>query len=448
MVLGIGSKIEVVGVASVICVLVSVLSLAVFSPFGSWTLAFTAVVFGVIVIIFSVREQRIRATTERVIGRRLLTNEPIATAWMRWARQVLDQVRAANRERKDIEVVLENMGEGILVLSEREKIKRVNAAAERLLNVRREDVIGKHYREGIQQQDLIRFIGTILADGNRSEVDLTLSDTDARYLQASGQLLLSEGKHKGKHKGKQSSAGIVVVLNEVTRLRRLERARRDFVANVSHELKTPITSIQGFVETLVDGAIDNREDAMKFLGIIQRQSERLGQIFNDMLSLSRIEAEQDLETAPVDLHSLARSVVASLDWRAKERKVEVSLTGVSAPVMANGQLIEQALTNLVDNAIKYGAGAVEGRVKVSVGMRGRVAFVAVEDNGAGIEARHLPRIFERFYRIDKGRSRSEGGTGLGLSIVKHIAQAHGGQATVTSEPNRRTVFEITLPREP
>lgn len=434
---------------------------AAFTPFAWAVLAVSVCLLVILVFVVSVRERRIRSATERVIGRALNSNEPIATAWLRWARQVRDQLRTANRERKDIEVVLENMGEGILVIDERQRIKRINTAAEELLNVKREQIVDRHYREALQQQDLVRFIGTILADGSRTEVDLTLSEADTRYLQASGQILLSENK--------QDSAGIVVVLNEVTRLRRLERARRDFVANVSHELKTPITSIQGFVETLVDGAINNRDDAMKFLGIIQRQSERLGQIFNDMLSLSRIEAEQDLEAAPADLFSLARSVVASLEWRARERSVEVSLSGSPISVMVNGQLIEQALSNLVDNAIKYGGSAhggsahggsahsgsaisgstnsdrTAGRVRVSVGIRGSVAFVAVEDNGAGIEARHLPRIFERFYRIDKGRSRSEGGTGLGLSIVKHIAQAHGGQATVVSEPNRRTVFEITLP---
>jgi two-component system phosphate regulon sensor histidine kinase PhoR len=435
---GIGSKIEVALVGSFVLAVGSALFSPLLTDFAWWILAADIIVLATIAIVLSVRERRLRRATERVLGRALNPQEPIATAWLRWAKMVRDQLRAANRERQDIAVVLENMGEGILVLDEQQAVKRINAAGERLLNVKRDAVVGRHFREALPQQDLVRFIGSILVEGSRTEVDITLSEADARYLQASGQLLVSEGR--------DAPAGIVVVLNEVTRLRRLERARRDFVANVSHELKTPITSIQGFVETLLDGAIENREDTARFLGIIQRQSERLGQIFNDMLSLSRIESEQDLEVAPADLFTLARSVVGSLEWKARERNVALLLEGESVPVMVNGQLIEQALTNLVDNAIKYGAAAgKQGRVRVSVTCRDGAGIVAVEDNGAGIEPQHLPRIFERFYRVDKGRSRSEGGTGLGLAIVKHIAQAHGGQATVMSEPNVRTVFEISIP---
>ena len=404
---------------------------------------------------FAVRERRLRDATERVIGRKLHYNEPVATAWLRWARHVREQLRGATRERQDIEVVLENMGEGILVLNESQFVTRINSAAERLLGVKRELMIGQHYREVIPQQAVVRFIGSVLVDGSQAEVDITLAEGDARYLQASGQVLSSNSSGPSFDKaskdisgiGSGKPRGIVIVLNELTRLRRLERARKDFVANVSHELKTPITSIQGFVETIIDGAIDSREDTLRFLGIIQRQSERLGQIFNDMLTLSRIEAEQDLEAAPADLFSLARSVVGSLDWKARERKVVLILEGKSVPIKVNGQLIEQAVANLVDNAIKYGAASLNGKVIVNVSVRENCAILAVIDNGPGIEARHLPRIFERFYRIDKGRSRNEGGTGLGLAIVKHIAQAHGGQASVASEPGVRTVFEIILPRD-
>ena len=426
------------------------------APFAWWFVTLDVLVFAVCAAMFAVRERRLRDATERVIGRKLNSNEPLATAWLRWARHVREQLRVATRERQDIEVVLENMGEGILVLNESQLVTRINSAAERLLGVKRALLIGQHYREVIPQQAVVRFIGSILVDGSQAEVDITLAEGDARYLQASGQVLSSNssGNNFSSLASKDVSGGgtgkprgIVIVLNELTRLRRLERARRDFVANVSHELKTPITSIQGFVETIIDGAIDSREDTLRFLGIIQRQSERLGQIFNDMLTLSRIEAEQDLEAAPADLFSLARSVVGSLDWKARERKVVLILEGKSIPIKVNGQLIEQAVANLVDNAIKYGAASLNGKVVVNVSVRENWAVLAVIDNGPGIEARHLPRIFERFYRIDKGRSRNEGGTGLGLAIVKHIAQAHGGQASVASEPGVRTVFEINLPMD-
>jgi len=234
----------------------------------------------------------------------------------------------------------------------------------------------------------------------------------------------------------------------VTRLRRLENVRRDFVANVSHELKTPITAIRGFVETLLDGAIDSKEDARRFLEIIIRQSERLQSIIEDLLSLSRIEQESEkggieLQEGPV--RSVLLSAIQSCEPTAQQKSVELQLVCDDAlRSRLNAPLLEQAVVNLIDNAVKYSP--ENSVVLVQAMSRGDQVVIEVRDQGRGIAREHLPRVFERFYRVDKARSRKQGGTGLGLAIVKHIAQAHGGRVTVESEPGSGSTFRLHLPQ--
>jgi two-component system phosphate regulon sensor histidine kinase PhoR len=258
-----------------------------------------------------------------------------------------------------------------------------------------------------------------------------------------------------------------VVLHDVTRLRRLETVRRDFVANVSHELRTPITSIKGFVETLLDGAMNNPADAERFLKILAAQADRLNGIIEDLLILSRV--EQDAQKAGIALEpgSIRDVLTAAIDvchLKAAERNVQVELvceSGFRARI--NAALLEQAVVNLVDNAVKHSgegqtvhveaaqvkAGQVEGAHvepgQVEAGQTDVEVVIRVRDHGCGISPEHLPRLFERFYRADKARSRKLGGTGLGLAIVKHIAQAHGGRATADSTPGVGSVFCLYLP---
>jgi len=223
--------------------------------------------------------------------------------------------------------------------------------------------------------------------------------------------------------------------------------RRDFVANVSHELKTPVTSIQGFVETLREGAVRDPAKSERFLEIVARQSDRLNAIIEDLLSLSRIEREGEagrVERVRTDLGPVLKDAVADCASKASSRKVEVRLDWPGPRwVMGNARLLRQALGNLLDNAIKYS----ESGGVVAVGVANDEEWVRVEvtDHGPGIAPDQLPRIFERFYRVDKGRSRELGGTGLGLAIVKHIAQVHGGRVTVESEPGRGSRFTLHLP---
>jgi two-component system phosphate regulon sensor histidine kinase PhoR len=237
------------------------------------------------------------------------------------------------------------------------------------------------------------------------------------------------------------------VLDDVTRLRRLENLRRDFVANVSHELKTPITSIKGFIETLQDGALNNEGDARRFLEIMARQADRLNAIIEDLLHLSRVEeeaAQQDIELKEQPLRESLQAALHGCQHKAGARQIPLKLkceTGLCARI--NAPLLEQAVVNLLDNAIKYSAPG--SPVEVEAGQEKDGIAIRVRDGGCGIAAEHLPRLFERFYRVDKARSRQMGGTGLGLAIVKHIAQAHGGRVAVTSRPGEGSVFSLHLP---
>ncbi|MBD3165963.1 PAS domain-containing sensor histidine kinase, partial [bacterium] len=224
-------------------------------------------------------------------------------------------------------------------------------------------------------------------------------------------------------------------------------ARRDFVANVSHELRTPITSVKGFVETLRDGAIEDTDDAKRFLEIIARQADRLENIVEDLLSLARIEREDSREEMPLTeslVIDILRSAKQSCIKQASQKEISIEVLGDEhMTALVNAPLLEQAVTNLVDNAVKYSEPGTNVIVEVSVRLA--IMYIDVRDQGCGIESRHLPRIFERFYRVDKARSRQIGGTGLGLAIVKHIAKAHGGHVSVESTPGKGSTFTIYFP---
>jgi two-component system phosphate regulon sensor histidine kinase PhoR len=230
-------------------------------------------------------------------------------------------------------------------------------------------------------------------------------------------------------------------------LRRLENVRRDFVANVSHELKTPITAIKGFVETLQEGAIADPENATQFLEIMMRQADRLNDIIDDLLILARIEQDSDQQELPLTEMSLATVIEAAIQACSKlaaEKHLHIEHNcpyTLAAPI--NAPLLEQALINLLTNAIKYSQ--EQGKILIEVNRSDNSITISVRDWGCGIDKIHLPRLFERFYRADRARSRKLGGTGLGLAIVKHIAQAHGGEVTVTSTPGAGSTFSLQIP---
>lgn len=362
----------------------------------------------------------------------------VAESLNQMAEELDERLRTITRERNEREAVLESMVEGVLAVDADRRILALNTAAAELLGVAPDEVQGAAIEEAVRNPDLQRVVTAAVSGQGPLEVDLTVHVGDReQYLQASGALLRARDGEV---------VGAVVVLNDVTRLRRLEAVRRDFVANVSHELKTPVTSIKGFAETLADGALEDPESARRFLRIIAGQADRLNSIIEDLLALSSLEegagTHVDLqETELCDVLAVAVDVCAP-----KAEAKDITLL-VECPrglrVDANPPLLEQAVLNLLDNAVKYGPSGTTVRVTAEPAT-GEVV-IAVADEGPGVPREHLPRIFERFYRVDKARSRDLGGTGLGLAIVKHVTQVHGGRVSVDSVVGRGSTFRIHLP---
>ncbi len=354
------------------------------------------------------------------------------------AAKLQDRINSVTAQRNELEAVLSSMVEGVLVIDNHERILRINQAAETLFQLDEAKVRGRLVHEAIRNTDLHRFIDATLSGEDPVEREIAILGDPDVFLRAHGVTVRDALDLK---------IGALVVLHDVTRLKKLENIRRDFVANVSHELKTPVTSIRGFLETLKEGAIHDPENATRFLDILIRQTERLDMILEDLLSLSRIERDGErgeivLEHKPlkdvIDAVGKSCSQKAQAKNIALEFDVEGHLVG-----RINPTLLEQAVVNLVENAIKYS----DPNKTVQVQARktnGEIA-IQVKDQGCGIAKEHLGRIFERFYRVDKGRSRKEGGTGLGLSIVRHIVNAHGGRVTVESSPGRGSTFSVYLP---
>jgi two-component system phosphate regulon sensor histidine kinase PhoR len=355
------------------------------------------------------------------------------------AAQLDERLRTVIRQRNEQDAVLTSMIEGVIAIDTNQVVLRINRAAAHLLQIDLAKAVGRHISEVTRKVDLQRFVEHSLSSSDPVEAELTiLHRGEERYLQAHGTPLLGA-------LGQQ--IGALVVVHDVTRLHRLENLRRDFVANVSHELKTPITAIKGAVETLQDGAMNNPQDGRHFLEIAGRQADRLNALVEDLLSLSRLERGTETEEIRLEkqgLQPILEAAVQACATAAEAGKVQVQLS-CSEPLTAraNALLLEQAIINLVDNAIKYSE--AEGVVTVEGRQDGEQVLIKVQDRGQGIAKVHLPRLFERFYRADAARSRTVGGTGLGLAIVKHIVQAHRGKVTVHSIPGEGSVFTISLP---
>lgn len=344
----------------------------------------------------------------------------------------------------ELQAILQSMDGGVVVFDLEQRILSMNRAAEWMLSITGSTSRGRLLQEVSRQPDLHRFVEEALVE-DVPEREFALQGAPARRVRAAHSRLLD---------GSSNLVGLLVVLSDITRLHRLESVRTDFASNVSHELRTPITSIKGYVETLLDmGAAADPEQNEKFLRIIQRNADRLGAIVEDMLMLTQLErpgVKETLVTERTRVSALFEQVQQALEPEADSKGMEMNF---SAPpelfAQVNSQLAEQAVSNLVINAIKYSPGgkrvwidaapaseAVDGAAMVEI---------VVRDEGPGIGEEHLARIFERFYRIDKARSRDAGGTGLGLAIVKHIVQMHGGRVRVESELGKGSTFRVLLP---
>ena len=361
----------------------------------------------------------------------------LAEALNYMADQLQNQIQSLSRQGKEQEAILSSMTEGVLALDAEGRLLTINNAGVEMLRLDPAMAQNLPVQEVIQDTGLKWFINRTLSNPEPIEGEVEIKDNGRKIFKAHGTSLRdSQG----------ISLGTLVVLHDITQLRQLENTRRDFVANVSHELKTPITSIKGFVETLLAGALKEPGNAENFLKIIAKQTDRLNEIIDDLLTLSRI--EQDAERRQIFLNGqkikgVLQSAIQVCEAKAAAKKIALELNcPEDLRAQINPPLLEQALVNLVDNAVKF---SEPGRVVLVEAQReGPQVIIRVRDQGPGIPPEHLPRIFERFYRVDAGRSRKIGGSGLGLAIVKHIALAHGGRVTVTSSPGKETVFSLQV----
>jgi len=341
-------------------------------------------------------------------------------------------------QRNQVEAVLASMVEGVVAVDNQQAVLSLNHAAAEMFRVDVPDFLDRSLQEVIRNSDLHQFVEQALASSLPQEGEIVIPGDRVRFLFAHGTLLKDSSDRQ---------IGALIVLNDVTRLRRLENLRREFVANVSHELKTPITAIKASVETILDSNPEEIVESRRFLEIIAKQGDRLHAIIEDLLSLSRIEKEAEggeIVLVETGLKGILQMAIQDCSEKAAEQRVEVALVCEDRlRAKVNPQLLEQAVVNLVNNAVKYGQSGQ--RVEVQARRENSHVVISVRDWGVGIDPVHVPRLFERFYRVDKARSRKQGGTGLGLAIVKHIAQVHRGTVSVATAPGKGSTFFIRIP---
>lgn len=377
--------------------------------------------------------------SSRIIVSPSIEIQDLAASLRSMVKLLKDQFNNLNLQKQELQAVLDSMDNAILVLDSHGEIIKTNPAAMKLFHaVKEDDLLGKYYMQAAVSKDLNTILEKLIREANLpvSNISKQLEmEIDSRSYQVYISVVKSDPDRT-----------LLIVFNDVTQLRHLEQVRKDFVANVSHELKTPITSIKGFTETLLEKDIHPGETHYKrFLTIIHNQTERLQAIIEDLLTLSMLEQDENSHTyQPVDIRTIIKDSIKICTERPSFNDRNILFTGnESITIQCNSLLVEQAVINLIDNALKYSD--PESDVFVRIKKSKNFVAISVVDTGFGIPKELIPRVFERFFRVDTGRSRERGGTGLGLSIVKHVAIKHNGSVHVESVEGEGSTFTFTLP---
>jgi len=392
----------------------------------------------------SLRLRRMKAVAERAAAGDFVPVErdpghdelaELAAALRRAVTGLGQTIHSLTDERNRSSAILGSMVEGVAVVAGDERILFCNAAFEQILELPQGSSQGRTLVEALRQADLVDLVRRALPGGEEVNGEVEVGTVRRRNFSVTAAPVRAAGTN-----------GAVLVLHDITELRRLERVRRDFIANVSHEFKTPLTAIQGFAETLLNGALDDRANRRRFVEIIREHARRLARLTDDLLKLSRIEAGRlELEIRPVPVEALIKGCVETARLKAEAKNIEIHVeTQKGAPaVRGDGVQLGEVLQNLLDNAVQYTPAG--GRVEVISSPNGHDVVFTVSDTGIGIPEADLERIFERFYRVDAARSREAGGTGLGLSIARHIVEAHGGRIWVESAVGLGSRFHFSIP---
>jgi two-component system phosphate regulon sensor histidine kinase PhoR len=346
------------------------------------------------------------------------------------------RLAALERERDEREQILAHLSDGVALVDGAGRIVRMNRGFAELVGAALPAEAGTPLPEFVRSPELDELVQSVRADGHTQETDLRLWTHGQRFVHVTATSL-----------GGSGAGTVLLVLHDLSEAERLDRVRQDFVANVSHELRTPLTSLRGYAETLLEGGLDDPENRGRFVRVIRDQTLRLEAIAEDLLTLADLERPgARLHAEPFDLREAVARQAGALQSRAAKAGLELVVEpGLPLPVTADRGLVEQLLANLLDNAVKY---TERGSVRVRAGEASGRVWCEVADTGCGIPESEQPRIFERFYRVDKARSREKGGTGLGLAIVKHIAALHGGEVSLRSREGEGSCFRVELPREP
>jgi two-component system, OmpR family, phosphate regulon sensor histidine kinase PhoR len=361
--------------------------------------------------------------------------DELARAFNETAARLAESIRGLTDERNRSAAILSSMIEGVAVISPQERVVFSNRAFSQILGLEGVPVEGRPLVEVVRQSDLLAVIKKVLLEHEQLSSEVVVGTVRPRSFGVTAAPVLTTGP-----------SAAVLVLHDISELRRLERVRQDFVANVSHEFRTPLTAIQGFAETLLGGALNDPANRERFVQIIRNHAERLARLTEDLLKLSRIEAGKlDLEFRPVSVYQMVQSCVETVRFKAarKEIVLDVRIPDGLPAVRGDSNGLHEVLQNLLDTAVQYTPPG--GRLEVSASNGGEHVTVTVSDTGIGIPQAEQERIFERFYRVDAARSREAGGTGLGLSIARHIMEAHGGRLWVESEVGAGSRFHFSMP---